>query len=165
MFPDFDKLLSFVKESTKTFFIVGGTCFVLIFFSEFIGTQKITETVDPFLRVILIICSLGLLSNFFQSTYSFIRSQINKQKRKSNSLKRIKNLTDYEKEILILYISNGVRSYSLDSNDGNVRELERAGISFQSTNYTDGGSHCKYNVTDWAWDFMQLHPEVLDERT
>ena len=148
MFPDFDKLLSFVKESTKTFFIVGGTCFVLIFFSEFIGTQKITETVDPFLR-----------------TYSFIRSQINKQKRKSNSLKRIKNLTDYEKEILILYISNGVRSYSLDSNDGNVRELERAGIIFQSTNYMDGGSHCKYNVTDWAWDFMQLHPEVLDERT
>ncbi|WP_444900912.1 super-infection exclusion protein B [Microbulbifer sp. SSSA003] len=64
-----------------------------------------------------------------------------------------------------MFVKEGVRSKSLDSNDGSVSELERAGIIFQSTRYFDHGSHCQYNVTDWAWDHINKHPEVVTECT
>lgn len=62
-----------------------------------------------------------------------------------------------------MYVKEGVRSKSLDSNDGSVVELERAGIIFQSTQYMDFGSNCKYNVTDWAWDYINKRPELVCE--
>lgn len=161
MIPNFDKFLSFIKESSKTFFIAGGTCAILILFSDFIGTQSIRDFANPFLKLILIVSILGILYTLGEVLFSYFRSESKIRKRKNNSLQRINKLTEYEKTILSLYVKDGVRSKSLDSNDGNVTELERAGILFQSTGYMDWGSHCQYNLTDWAWDYINAHPNVL----
>jgi hypothetical protein len=161
MIPNYDKLLSFVKESPKTFFVVGGTCAILIFFSDKIGTEIVRDTLNPILKVIFIICILGISYTTGDIIVKYVKTKREVAVRRKNSEKRINNLTDYEKFILSGYINEGIRSKSLDSNDGSVVEPARAGIIFQSTKYMDMGSHCKYNITDWAWEYLQSNPDVI----
>ncbi|WP_444898462.1 hypothetical protein ACJJIX_15960 [Microbulbifer sp. VAAC004] len=82
MIPDYEKILSFVKESTKTFFIAGGTCLVLIFFSDLIGTESIRDAINPFLKVLLIICVLGIIYSWGQTTISIAKNYVDKKQRK-----------------------------------------------------------------------------------
>jgi hypothetical protein len=161
VFESLEKVLSFVKESTKTFFIVGGTCAAIIFFSEEIGTQSIKDTLDPVLKVILIISSLGLFSNLLQAISVFAKTKYSNIVKKSNCIKRANSLTAQEKEVLSIYITEGVRTLSLDLNDGTTSELARCGFVFQSTGYMDGGSFCKHNITDWAWDYLNKNKGLL----
>ena len=165
MIPDYDKILAFVKESTRTFFIVGGTSAALIFFSDQMGTQSIRDAINPFLKVVLLICCLGVIYTIFEATIKVVKSSRQQKQRKQNLIRRIENLTEYEKFILEEYVKDGVRNKSLNSNDGSVVELERSGIIFQSTGYMDHGSNCQYNVSDWAWEYIKVNPEVVREKT
>ncbi len=163
MIPDWSEILSFVKESSRTFFIVGGTCLLLLFFSESLGTESIRDATRPVLVVLLIVCGLGIAYSIGEGAIRSGRLIIDARARRRNTIRRLSMLTEYEKFILSAYFKEGVRSKSLDSNDGSVAELHRIGVIFQSTPYMDWGSHCKYNVTDWAWDYLAEHPELLNE--
>ena len=157
----FGKILSFVKESTKTFFIIAGLCIAIIFFSENLGTESIQELFNPYLKLTLIVCILGIVANCSQFIFNFANRKYQAYTRRKNSINRLNNLSKAERLILAKYIMGEVRVLSLDTNDGTIADLTRCGFIFQSTPYMDGGSYCQHNITDWTWDYLLKNKRLV----
>jgi hypothetical protein len=158
----FEKVLSFAKESTKTFFIIGGLCIAIIFFSDSLGTELIRDSLNPYPKLTLIVCALGITGNSFQFVAGIIRNKYTSHIRLTNSKRRLSSLTSEEKEILGKYIEFQTRAQSLDTNSGVVYDLKRVGFIFESTEFYDSyGSFSQHNITDWVWDYLNTNPELV----
>jgi len=76
-------------------------------------------------------------------------------------LKRLHSLTEEEKKILRFYFTKQTRSNVLRIDDGDVQGLVAAGIIFRSAdlgNMLEGFAH---NISDFAWDYLQINPGLL----
>ena len=77
--------------------------------------------------------------------------------------KRLKTLTNEEREILTKYVPNKTRTNYLRPDDGVVRGLEQANIIYRAS--AMGGANYQftwaYNIQPWAWDFLNAHSELV----
>lgn len=79
--------------------------------------------------------------------------------------KRLRDLTEGEKEILRYYIIENTRANVLRLEDGVVQELVAEGIIYRSSNIgsvLDGFAH---NINDIAWDYLHVYPYLLESST
>jgi hypothetical protein len=80
-------------------------------------------------------------------------------------LERLHRLTEDEKQILRFYFAKQTRANLLRIDDGVVQGLVSSGIIYRSTqlgNMIEGFAH---NISDFAWDYLHQHPELLDGTT
>lgn len=75
----------------------------------------------------------------------------------------LKRLTPGEKEVLRGYLEADTRTRHFWLGEGNVRELEAHGILRRASNVGSSGAGFPFNVQPWAWDYLQKHPELLEE--
>ncbi|WP_166212979.1 super-infection exclusion protein B [Cognatiluteimonas telluris] len=75
---------------------------------------------------------------------------------------RLHDLSSDEKEVLRYYLTNNVRTQTLDCADGIAPALERAWIIYRASNVSQGYTDFAYNIQQWALDYIREHPEVLD---
>jgi len=78
---------------------------------------------------------------------------------------KLNRLTEGEKQILRFYFAKGTRSNTLRVDDGEVRELVACRILYRASeigNLLEGFAH---NISDFAWDYIHAHPEVLQGST
>ena len=76
-------------------------------------------------------------------------------------LERLHRLTEDEKQILRFYFAKQTRANGLRIDDGVVQGLVAARIIFRSTqlgNVLEGFGH---NISDFAWEYLHDHPELL----
>ena len=80
--------------------------------------------------------------------------------------KNIRGLTGDEKAILIYFLQNNTRTQDLDYQNGNVTRLTNLGFVCRASNVSYGGRRGSftfpYNISDWAWGYIQENPEVLN---
>lgn len=90
------------------------------------------------------------------------RDQAFLQQNESN----INNLTNDEKEILAYFLNNNTRTQDLNYQNGNVTHLTSLGFIYRASNVSYGGLRGSftfpYNISDWAWDYIQKKPEVVN---
>ena len=80
-------------------------------------------------------------------------------------LDRLHRLTEDEKQILRFYFAKQTRANVLRIDDGVVQGLVSAGIIYRSTqlgNILEGFGH---NISDFAWEYLHQHPDLLDGTT
>jgi hypothetical protein len=159
----FKEILSFAKESTKTFFIIGGLCTAVIFFSDLIGTEVIRESTDPYLKAILLICALGITANFIQFASKICGDKYTSYKGLVRNKRFIKLLTPIEKEVLWKYVELQTRVQSLNLNSGIVTNLVKIGAIYESTHMFDDvfGANCQFNISDWWWEYLNENPDLI----
>jgi hypothetical protein len=78
---------------------------------------------------------------------------------------RLHRLNEDEKQILRYYIAENTKANTLRVDDGVVQELVAEGIIYRSTslgNMLEGFAH---NISDFAWDYLQLYPQLLEGST
>ena len=78
---------------------------------------------------------------------------------------RLHQLTEDEKQILRFYIAKQTRANTLRIDDGVVQGLVADGILYRSAtmgNLLEGFAH---NISDIAWDYLNLFPHLLDGST
>ncbi|WP_254510387.1 super-infection exclusion protein B [Anatilimnocola floriformis] len=81
-----------------------------------------------------------------------------------NHRKRLHQLTDDEKLILKGYVDRKTRAQNLDRFDGVVICLEDAGVIYRGSNSTlvyGPTIRFPYVITDFAWDYLNKHPDML----
>ena len=79
---------------------------------------------------------------------------------------KINDLTPGEKAILRYYIENNTRTQDLSIQNGDVSKLISDGFIYLASQVSYGGMRGSFtfpvNITDWAWNYLRQHPEVLE---
>lgn len=78
---------------------------------------------------------------------------------------RLHRLTEDEKQILRFYFAQNTRANTLSIEDGVVQGLVAEGIIYRSAavgNLLEGFAH---NITDIAWNYLHVYPQLLEGTT
>jgi len=100
---------------------------------------------------------IGLLIDIFK----WIGKCMRRRRISRHIIDRLHNLTEGEKQILRYYLANQTRANTLRYDDGVVQELAAEGIIYRSTTMGSLLEGFSYNISDIAWDYLHLHPNLL----
>jgi len=152
-------LLNWLKRPFFAFVAVVTLCVLLLYGDavEWLGLGSYR----PIVAAVFLVALVVLLSQIL----AFAAEKIAKWNRRRKALircyDRLRNLTREEKVILRGYYVEETRTQYLDINDGVVAGLVSAGIIYRATTMSSHFTKFAYNITDTAWDFIQLYPDVL----
>lgn len=164
---DPSKWIDWVKLSPKYFFVFSLVLGLLLFgpssLLDGLGAQSFVDKYRSILGVVFLLCLVLFLVGVLGSMYNFLKKQYANSGTSRVQKKRLRDLTDREKDILIPYIAKQVRSQALPYNDGTVRELERLRIIYRAANISRGDIYFDYNIQPWAWTYLNKHPHFLEK--
>jgi hypothetical protein len=111
------------------------------------------------------IAFLGATSLFVVSCIidliNWLKRSRRERARTKHIVKRLNNLTEDEKQILRFYLANNTRANRLRYDDGVVRGLEADGIIHRSSSLGNLVEGFPYNISDVAWNYLHLNPDLL----
>ena len=90
------------------------------------------------------------------------KDEVEKERKLEEIKKRLHGLSSEEKTILRSYIDNDTKTQHFSIFDGVHSGLLAAKILYQSSMVSYPGRETfDYNITNWAWDYLKKHPELL----
>lgn len=161
--------LEFLKLAPRYLIALGVMAAVLLFsgerFLKLIGVLQFAQDNRASLGLTLVV-TLSLFSvSVATEVLAIIKRKLNSRKFYQRVTIRLNRLTEDEKQILRYYFAEQTRANSLRVDDGVVQELVAAGIIYRSATigtFLDGFAH---NISDIAWDYLNLNPQLLDGTT
>jgi len=130
-----------------------------------IGVLDFTQNNRPWLGITLVAaCSL-----FGVYVASVILNTIKRWWRSRNEcnriMKRLKLLTEDEKQILRYYLTKNTRANTLRIEDGVVQELVSERIIYRSASVGNAMEGFAHNIGDFVWNYIHVYPEILEGTT
>ena len=161
--------LEFLKLAPRYLIALGVMAAIILFsgeeFLKFIGVFQFAQDNRPMLGLTLV----ATVSLFAVSVAADLVASVKRKWRSRKFYRRVTDrlnrLTEDEKQILRYYFSEQTRANSLRIDDGVVQELVTEGIIYRSAslgNMLDGFAH---NISDIAWDYLHVHPHLLNGTT
>lgn len=80
-------------------------------------------------------------------------------------LQRLQCLTEDEKQILRFYVVHQTKTNTLRVNDGAVNGLVASGILYRASTVGDLVQGFAHNISEAAWEYLQIDPAVLNGTT
>jgi len=170
MFSEIAKsVLEFLKLAPRYLIALGIFAAFLLFSPEsllkHLGVFDFTQNNRPWLGIIFI-ASVALFGvSICADILNWIKRWWWRRKEFQRITKRLHRLTEDEKQILRFYIAENTRANTLSIEDGIVQELVAERIIFRSAsvgNMLEGFAH---NISDIAWDYLHLYPQLLEGNT
>lgn len=88
------------------------------------------------------------------------------EQRQREAEEKLRKLTPGEKAILRYYIDLNTRSQDLNIQNGEVNKLLSLEFIYLASRVSYGGMKGSFtfpvNISDWVWEHIQEHPDVLD---
>jgi hypothetical protein len=161
--------LEFLKLAPRYLIALGVMAAVLLFSSEvflkFIGVFEFAQDNRPMLGLTLVVTGALFAVSVAGDGISLIKQWWFRRRRYRRITERLNCLTEDEKQILRFYLAKNTRANMLSIEDGVVQGLKADGIIFQSAslgNVLEGFAH---NISDFAWDYLHVHPHLLEGTT
>ncbi|MGD0200137.1 MAG: superinfection exclusion B family protein [Bryobacteraceae bacterium] len=162
-------LLEFLKLAPRFLTALGFAAGLLLFSNEhFLNRIGLAEFVQKYRFVLglTLVISVALLAvHVTLFVLRGVRRWWTRRGIDRRVIARLHNLTEDEKQILRYYLVKDTRANMLRVENGVVQELASEGIIYRSAsmgNMLEGFAH---NISDLAWDYLHLHPELLDGTT
>ena len=106
------------------------------------------------------------LTPLFPWLYQHITHEIQKRKIIKQAKDKLSALTTEEKIVFNGFINNKTKARDLNIQDGVVSRLLNEGLIKLAYNVSYGGRRGSHtfpiNITDFAWDYLHKHPELLE---
>jgi len=162
-------VLDFLKLAPRYLVAVAIICGVLLFCGDalldLVGVRKFAQDNRQWIGLVFI----ATTTLFCVDRAIEIKRVVGKRKaiakRSEKRLKRLHSLTEDEKQILRYYFAKQTRSNSLRIDDGVVQGLVAAGIIYRSASVGDLLEGFAYNISDFAWDYLHEHLDLLKGTT
>lgn len=161
--------LEFLKLAPRYLIALGIMAAFLLFagnqFLERIGVLEFAQNNRPMLGLTLVVIVSLFVVSVSVDVISLVKKWWYQKKFYGRITKRLNCLTEDEKQILRFYLAENTRANSLRIDDGIVQELVAARIIYRSASLgtmLDGFAH---NISDIAWDYLQLNPHLLEGTT
>ena len=165
----FKSLFEFLKLTPRYLTAIGLVAGAILFgsdeFRETLGITQFAQDYRAILGIFFLSSIVLLLIALGGGGIGRVRRWWRKRKAFQRVTKRLHRLTEDEKQILRYYVAKNTRSNTLRVDDGIVQELVAEGIIYRSTsmgNMLEGFSH---NISDVAWDYLHVYPNVLEGST
>lgn len=157
----FQTFIEILKLGKLPAFVISIISWVLLLiplpFQQFISIDTITQKYRSY---------IGLCAVFFTVYFLLIliyecgARKIKNFRIERAIIGRLKNLSNDEKEILIPYIRQRVRTQYHSIDNGVANGLEAKHVLYQASSVGNGGF--PYNIQDIAYDYLLKHPQLLE---
>lgn len=161
--------LEFLKLAPRYLIALGVMAAVLLFASEvflkFIGVFEFAQDNRPMLGLILVVTSALFAVSVAGDGIALVKQWWFRQRHYRRMAERLNCLTEDEKQILRFYLAANTRANMLRIDDGVVQGLKTNGIIFQSASLGNAREGFAHNISDFAWDYLHVHPHLLEGTT
>lgn len=162
-------VFEFLKLAPRYLIALGVMASVLLFASEeflkFIGVFELAQNYRPMLGLALVVTVSLFAVSVSAAGIALVKRWWRQRRLYGRIAERLNCLTEDEKQILRFYIAENTRANTLRIEDGVVQGLKADGIIYQSASLgsvLDGFAH---NISEFAWDYLQVNPHLLDGTT
>ena len=161
--------LEFLKLAPRYLIALGIMAAVLLFTShellERLGVAEFAQNNRANLGLALIVTVSLFIVSVASDAIGFTKKWWRKRALYRRMVNRLQCLTEDEKQILRFYLAENTRANMLRIEDGVVQGLKADGIIYQSAslgNVLEGFAH---NINDLVWDYLHVHPHLLEGTT
>jgi len=162
-------ILEILKLAPRLIVALGAASAILLFSNDqLLRRLGVFEMVQKYrfalgIALVLSVAVLGVNIGLF--IVGRLRLGWQKKRIHQQGIERLNNLTEDEKQILRYYIGFNTRASMLRYDDGVVQGLAQRGIIYQSSSLGSIFQGFPYNISDWAWNYLQANAHVLDGYT
>ncbi|MFV1977614.1 MAG: superinfection exclusion B family protein [Candidatus Scalindua sp.] len=164
-----EQLFAWMKLPKRVAWPIVFVCALLLWgpadFNKGLGLDLFVEQYRVWVGVVFLFFLATGLTPLAPWCYEYIRNKIEEKRLIDAAKKRVSDLTPEEKEVLRTYIDKNTRSCDLNIQNGVVSGLMSAGFLVLAFKVSYGGTRGSYtfpvNISDWAWEFLRNHPEIL----
>lgn len=161
--------LEFLKLAPRFLVALGFAAGLLLFSSgQLLKRLGLSEFVQKwrFALGLTLVVSVALLAAHIGAyLLGSVKRGWRKRKFDRHVLERLHRLTEDEKQILRYYLAYNTRANMLRVENGVVQELVSEGIIYRSASVGSLLEGFAHNISDLAWDYLNLHPELLEGTT
>ena len=162
-------LLDFLKLTPRYLVVFGVTSALLLFsgenFLKRIGVYQFAQDYRAWLGIIFLLSSALLIVAIPIKITKWVKQWWKNRKFFQRMTQRLHSLTEDEKQILRFYIGKQTKSNVLDISDGIVQGLVASGIIYRAASIGNLVEGFAYNISEIAWDYLHIHPELLEGST
>lgn len=166
MFDKIIKTLLEVLKLTPRYLISLGIIAAFLLFGpdswlKQIGIYDFTQNNRQWVGLVFIISFILFSVDRSIAITAWIRNKMSAAKFAKRRLQRLQCLTEDEKQILRFYIAKQTKTNSLRFDDGIVRGLEATGIIYRAASVGTMYQGLAYNISDFAWNYLNENPDLL----
>ena len=169
MVPDIIKsAFEFLKLTPQHLIGVASITALILFLPkpclQRLGLFEFSNANRPWIGFIFLASSVLWLLDVLTYIPKWIRDWKNNRNIQNTIIKKLKSLNEYEKQILRYYFEKGSRANILQLDNGNVLELVACKVIYRSGigTFQEGVAH---KISDFAWNYINSNPHVLDGTT
>lgn len=157
--------LELLKLAPRYFVAFGAAAAGLLFMPadwlSRLGLERFATENKQWLGLVLLVSTVLWGVFVVVSCWGAVKRVFYRRRNDARTIRKLQSLTEGEKEILRYYLGEGTRTNVLKVDDGVVQGLVANRIIYRAAsmgNLLEGFAH---NITDLAWDYLHLYPEVL----
>lgn len=162
-------LLEFLKLTPRYLVSLGIATSFLLFSPknvlQYLRIYNFTQDYRQWISILLILSVALLAVSIAIEAMQVIKHWWNKKKFYNRMSKRLNNLTEDEKQILRYYIANQTKSNVLKFDDGIVQGLVAKDIIRRASSLGNLLEGFPYNISEFAWEYLNEDPWILEGTT
>jgi len=158
-------LFELLKQPLRYSVAIGIVVSIVLFSPDSImshlGLLKYRDEGKPYFGVILLLCIALAIAGAIGAVVEKINDSRFLRARK----RRLRRLSNGEKQVLRGYIDGQTRSQYFDVTSGLINGLVSESIIYRASNLSSpqyGMMAFAYNIQPWAWDYLNEHRDLLD---
>jgi hypothetical protein len=163
---DFSDIIGWLKFTTKYVFAVVIASGVLLFLDETalqsIGLANFVNELRSWIEVIFWVFSILFILNIVVSLYIWMGKRYEAHLVANGRKYHLLNPSKEEKEVLLGYFMDEVKTQYFDITDSAVINLKTDNI-IRSTNIWTG-EKCAFEIQPWAWEYLRKHANRIFSR-
>lgn len=170
MFAEAAKVfLEFLKLAPRYLMALGVMAAILLFapesFLKFIGIFEVAQNNRPMLGLSLVVTVALFVVSIVDDGIAHFKKWWGMKRRYRRIEERLQCLTEDEKQILRYYLAENTRANTLRIDDGVVQGLKASGIIHLSASIGNALEGFAHNINEFAWDYLRVHPHLLEGTT
>ena len=155
---------------TPRYLIALGIVAAFLFFSpesilKNLAIHDFAQNYRSWISFIFILSSVLLIVTVIIEITKWTKRWWRERKFYNHMSDRLNSLTEDEKQILRFYIAKQTKTNVLRLDDGIVQGLVSAGIIYRAASVGNLLEGFSYNISDVAWDYLNVYPHLLEGTT
>lgn len=159
-------LLDCLKLAPRYLFAIAVVSGFLLFGSskllQQLGVGQLAENNRAVLGIVLLSAIALLIAVLGSDVVALLRRRWRERRFYRNMLQRLRVLTEDEKQILRFYVAKQTRSNVLRPDDGVVQGLVTVGIIYRAASIGSVIEGMAYNISEFAWNYLNINQHLLD---
>lgn len=161
--------LEFLKLAPRYLIALGVMAAFLLFadesFLKLIGVFELVQHNRPMLGLTLVATVALFVVSVVGYCIALVKQWWGRRRRYRRIEERLQCLTEDEKQILRYYLAQNTRANTLRIDDGVVQGLKAIGIIHLSASMGNALEGFAHNINEFAWDYLHVHPHLLEGST